>query len=100
MLHSFCIIALLVAVVSATPGRSRPLDALPELPTSPSGFVFSPYKDITADCDWNTLKMRSDVTGKTLPITHVNQHTQSIVPSWILRFLGAPLVFVYVGHQR
>lgn len=69
MLHSFCIIALLVVVVSATPGRFRPLDALPEFHTSPSGFVFSPYKDITADCDWNTLKMRSDATGKTLPIT-------------------------------
>jgi hypothetical protein len=36
--------------------------------TPPVGFVFSPYKDVTINLDWNTNVMRTAVTGSVIPL--------------------------------
>ncbi len=37
-------------------------------PGTASGFVFSPYKDVTANLDWNTNVMSTMVTGSRIPV--------------------------------
>lgn len=46
------------------------------------GFVFSPYKDVTINMDWNTNHMRSAVLGSALPLVGsgglIPQHTPGL----------------------
>lgn len=39
--------------------------------TTPTGFVFSPYKDITINMDWNTNIISSSVTGTRRPVLDI-----------------------------
>ncbi|MBZ0221502.1 MAG: carbohydrate-binding protein [Dokdonella sp.] len=47
-----------------------------------AGFVFSPYKDVTINMDWNTNKIRSSVLGSPLPLVGsgglIPQHTPGL----------------------
>ena len=40
----------------------------PEPPPRPSGLLFSPYKDVTINLDWNTNVMRTGATGNVIPV--------------------------------
>jgi len=40
----------------------------PPPPPRPSGMLFSPYKDVTINLDWNTNVMRTGATGNTIPV--------------------------------
>jgi chitinase len=40
----------------------------PEPPPRPSGLLFSPYKDVTINLDWNTNMMRTGATGNIVPV--------------------------------
>lgn len=40
----------------------------PEPPPRPSGMLFSPYKDVTINLDWNTNTMRTGATGNIIPV--------------------------------
>jgi hypothetical protein len=37
-------------------------------PPRPSGMLFSPYKDVTINLDWNTNVMRTGAAGNTIPV--------------------------------
>ena len=40
----------------------------PEPPPRPTGMLFSPYKDVTINLDWNTNVMRTGATGNVIPV--------------------------------
>lgn len=46
----------------------------------PSGILFSPYKDITVNMDWNTSTLRTAASGKTLPLVGSNSFYSSVEP--------------------
>ena len=55
-----------------------------------SGTLFSPYKDITTNLDWNTNTMRTAITGKVIPIVGTSD---SLVPAAEPKLGGISLAF-------
>jgi len=47
---------------------------------SVSGLLFSPYKDITINMNWNTYQMQSAVTGSALPVVGSGSLVSQYVP--------------------
>src|SRR4029077_16472395 len=47
---------------------------------SVSGLLFSPYKDITINMNWNTDQMRSAVTGTALPVVGSGSLVSGYIP--------------------
>lgn len=52
-------------------------------PTNPpaQGFLFSPYKDVTINLDWNTNVMRTAVTGTPIPVVGSGSLVSTTVPN-------------------
>ncbi|GLC39981.1 hypothetical protein PLESTB_001630400 [Pleodorina starrii] len=44
----------------------------PPIQPAPAGLLFSPYKDVTINMDWNTNTISSSITGTRLPVTNAN----------------------------
>ncbi|MBF9072737.1 carbohydrate-binding protein [Streptacidiphilus fuscans] len=47
---------------------------------SVSGLLFSPYKDVTINMNWNTYQMQSAVTGSALPVVGSGSLVSQYVP--------------------
>jgi hypothetical protein len=47
---------------------------------SVSGLLFSPYKDVTINMNWNTYQMQSAVTGSALPVVGSGSVVSQYVP--------------------
>ena len=47
---------------------------------SVSGLLFSPYKDVTINMNWNTYQMQSAVTGSDLPVVGSGSLVSNYVP--------------------
>ena len=47
---------------------------------STSGLLFSPYKDVTINMNWNTYQMQSAVTGSDLPIVGSGSLVSQYIP--------------------
>ena len=47
---------------------------------SASGLLFSPYKDVTINMNWNTYQMQSAVTGSDLPVVGSGSLVSQYVP--------------------
>ncbi|PJI84835.1 carbohydrate-binding protein [Luteimicrobium subarcticum] len=45
-----------------------------------SGFVFSPYKDITVSMDWNTNTLRTNAGGSMQPLVGTNSFFSNVAP--------------------
>ncbi len=56
---------------------------------SVSGLLFSPYKDVTINMNWNTYQMQSAVTGSDLPVVG----SGSLVSQYIPKLPGITLAF-------
>jgi hypothetical protein len=56
---------------------------------SVSGLLFSPYKDVTINMNWNTYQMQSAVTGSDLPVVG----SGSLVSQYIPNLTGITLAF-------
>ncbi|HTJ72580.1 MAG TPA: carbohydrate-binding protein [Actinospica sp.] len=48
---------------------------------SASGLIFSPYKDVTINMNWNTYQMQSAVTGSDLPVVGSGSLVSQYVPN-------------------
>jgi chitinase len=47
---------------------------------SVSGLLFSPYKDVTINMNWNTYQMQSAVEGSDLPVVGANSLVSTYIP--------------------
>ena len=47
---------------------------------SVSGLLFSPYKDVTINMNWNTYEMQSAVTGSDLPVVGAGSLVSQYIP--------------------
>jgi chitinase len=47
---------------------------------SVSGLLFSPYKDVTINMNWNTYQMQSAVEGSDLPVVGANSLVSNYIP--------------------
>ncbi|HEV2639074.1 MAG TPA: ricin-type beta-trefoil lectin domain protein, partial [Actinocrinis sp.] len=47
---------------------------------APSGLLFSPYKDVTINMNWNTYQMQSAVEGSDLPVVGSGSLVSNYVP--------------------
>jgi hypothetical protein len=45
-----------------------------------SGLLFSPYKDVTINMNWNTYQMQSAVEGSDLPVVGANSLVSNYIP--------------------
>ena len=45
-----------------------------------SGLLFSPYKDVTINMNWNTYQMQSAVNGSALPVVGSGSLVSHYVP--------------------
>ena len=48
---------------------------------SVSGLLFSPYKDVTINMNWNTYQMQSAVTGSDLPVVGSGSLVSQYIPN-------------------
>jgi hypothetical protein len=51
------------------------------LPPPVQGFIFSPYKDVTINMDWNTYVMGTAVTGSTIPLVGADGLIPTVEPN-------------------
>src|SRR3954447_18129766 len=47
---------------------------------SVSGLLFSPYKDVTINMNWNTYQMQSAVEGSSLPVVGASSLVSNYIP--------------------
>lgn len=64
-----------------TPPPTPPPPPPPPGSPPPSGFVLSPYKDVTINANWNTGQAQTGVTGTVIPLVGTNGFFTSVEPN-------------------
>ena len=64
---------------AATPPPPPPPPGNP--PPAPGSLLFSPYKDVTINLNWNTNVMQTAVTGQTIPVVGSGSLVETAVPN-------------------